>query len=75
MYATTVQITYDDIDIPDFHSGRLFFDRLGLKSQYTYISSDLFVMKYPMQGLFATNPRDFPTGCGRKVPSVCHVPG
>ena len=65
----------DDIDISDFHSGGLLVDHLGLKSQYTSSSSALFIMKYPMRGLFTTNPRDFPTGCGRKVSSVCPVPG
>ena len=38
----------DDIDILDFHSGGLHVDRLGLKFQYTYSSSGLFIMKFPM---------------------------
>ena len=59
----------------DFHSGGLLVDRLGLKFQYTYSSSGLFIMKYLMRGLFATNPRDFPAGCDRKVPSVCPIFG
>ena len=75
VYATIVQVACDDINIPYFHSGRLLVDRLGLKSQYTSSSGCLFIMKYPMQGLFFTNPRDFPIGCDRKVPSVCLVPG
>ena len=69
------QIACDDIDITEFRSGGLLVDRLGLKSQYTSSSSGLFIMKYPMEGLFSTNPRDFPIGCGRKVLSVCLVPG
>ena len=70
-----MQVACDDIDILDFHSGGLLVDHLGLKFKYTYSSSGLFIMKYPMQGLFATNPKDFPTGCGRKVTSVCPVSG
>ena len=70
-----MQVACDDIVILEFHSGGMLVDRLGLKSQYTSCSSGLFIMKYLMQRLFATNPRDIPTRCGRKVPSVCPVTG
>ena len=75
VYATIVQVACDDIDIRDFHSEGLLVDHLGLKSQYTNSSSGLFIMKYPMQGLYVANPRDFMAWCGRKVPLVCHILG
>ena len=49
-----MQVACDDIDILDFYSGGLLVDRLMLKFQYTSSSDGIFIMKYPMQGLFAT---------------------